>query len=287
MKNINKSILIAEATLLTITRSAYSIEDALYTMLEKTDIPQHVNLEPGWKQMDTKTTIEQGLECSDNVRKIFEEITKDEVGRLALRAFYQGQKTFGKKLRIIEDRPFITPDGEEVTNIFIEDDFAIYVDLAKLQKKDVTTIGWCNGRIFPKKETPINIIFHELVHATHYITDGERDNTMETLDKIYGNNSEKYLWTYCVPTPETQKFVYEEEFYTIHGTFWSNGRFQYNPINCGLFEANRQRKAGIPIENIVQRIFHREYSIKYEKLSIQHIDKITTDFRKIFIDGNA
>lgn len=47
MKNINKSILIAEATLLTITRSAYSIEDALYTMLEKTDIPQHVNLEPG------------------------------------------------------------------------------------------------------------------------------------------------------------------------------------------------------------------------------------------------
>lgn len=292
MKNINKSILIAEATLLTITRSAYSIEDALYTMLEKADIPQHVNLEPGWKQMDTKTIIEQGLECSDNVRKIFEEIAQDEVGGLALRVFFQGQRKLGKKLRIIEGKPFITPDGEKLSNIFIEDDFAIYLNLEKLQKEDITTIGWSNGHMFPKKETPINIIFHELVHATHYITDGERDNTMETLDKIYGNNSEKYLWTYWFRkspplTSEEQKAVHEEEFYTLQGIFWRDGRFQYNPINCGLFEANRQRKAGIPIENIVQRIFHREYSIKYEKLSIQHIDKITTDFRKIFIDGNA
>ena len=50
-------------------------------------------------------------------------------------------------------------------------------------------------------------------------------------------------------------------------------------------EANMQRKSGIPLEKIVQRIFHREYNTKYETLSIQHIDKITTDFRKIFIDG--
>ena len=285
MKNINKGILFAGTTLLTLTRCAYGFEDTLYKMFEQTDIPRNIKFETTWEKVDVKTIIKQSLECSKNLRKIFEEIAKDEVGSLALRAFYQGQKALGTKLRIIEDRPFITQDGKELTNIFIEDDFA-YLNLEKLQKENITTIGWCNGRIFPKKETSINIIFHEFVHATHYITDGERDNTMETLDKIYGNNSEKYLWTYCVPNPETQKFVHEEEFYTIHGTFWSNGQFQYNPINCGLFEANRQHKAGIPVENIMQRIFHREYNVKYEKLSIQYIDKVTTDFKKIFVDKN-
>ena len=80
--------------------------------------------------------------------------------------------------------------------------------------------------------------------------------------------------------------MHEDEFYTIHGTFWSNGRFQYNPINCGLFEANRQHKAGIPVENIVQRIFHKKYNAKYEKLHIQYIDKVATDFKKIFVDKN-
>ena len=285
MKNINKSIVIT-VIMSYMIRCACVFEDTLYKMYEQMDIPRHIKLEVGWDKIDGKTIIEQSLECSDNVRKIFEEIADDEVGRLTLRAFYQGQKSFGKKLKIIEDRAFITPDGEKLTNIFIEKDFAIYLNLEQLKKEDITTIGWCNGRIFPKKETAINIVFHEFVHATHYITDGERDNTMETLDKIYGNNSEKYLWTYCFPTPQTQKFVHEDEFYTISGTFWSNGRFQYNPINCGLFEANRQRKSGVPIDNISQRIFHREYNAKYDKFHVQHIDKITADFRKIFVDKN-
>ncbi len=92
-------------------------------------------------------------------------------------------------------------------------------------------------------------------------------------------------WFFKTPpaTPEEQKFVHEEEFYVIHGTFWRDGRFQYNPINCGLFEANRQHKAGIPVENIVQRTFHKEYNTKYEKLSIQYIDKVTTDLKKYLL----
>ena len=166
MKNINKSILIAEATLLTIRRSAYSIEDALYTMLEKTDIPQHVNLEPGWKQMDTKTTIEQGLECSDNVRKIFEEIAQDEVGGLALRVFFQGQRKLGKKLRIIEGNPYTSENGLEQTNIFTYNDFAIYLDLKQLQ--GVTTAGYHNGQIVEKEENAINILSQEFAYAIHY-----------------------------------------------------------------------------------------------------------------------
>ena len=201
-------------------RCACGFEDTLYKMYEQMDIPRHIKLEVGWDKIDGKTIIERSLDCSDNVRKIFEEISDDEVGRLTLRAFYQGQKTFGKKLRIIEDRPFLTPDGEELTNIFIENDFAIYLNLERLKKEDITTIGWCNGRIFPKKETTINIIFHEFVHATHYITYGERDNTMVTLDQIYGDSPDKYLWTYWFrrvspSTIEEQKFVHEEEFYTF------------------------------------------------------------------------
>ena len=66
----------------------------------------------------------------------------------------------------------------------------------------------------------------------------------------------------------------------------SNGQFQYNPVNCGLFEANRQRKSGVPIDNISQRIFHREYNEKYDKFHVQYTDKITADFRKIFVDKN-
>ena len=206
-KKLSKSILIAGVTL-SMTRCAYGFEDTLYKMFEQTDIPRNIKFETTWEKVNVTKIIEQSLECSKNLRKIFEEIADDEVGRLTLRAFYQGQKNFGKKLRIIEDRPFITPDDEEVTNIFIENDFAIYLNLEKLQKENITTIGWCNGR------------------------------------------------------------------------------FQYNPINCGLFEANRQHKAGIPVENIVQRILHKEYNAKYEKLSIQYIDKVTTDFKKIFVDKN-
>ena len=138
MNNIKKCILITGATLLTITRSAYGVEDTLYTMLEQTDISKRVKLELGWEKMNVKTIIDKSIECTATTKKLFEEIAQDEVGAFSIKFSRQGQKAFGKKLKIIEDRPFITPDGEELTNVFIEKDFAIYLDLKQLQS--VTTV---------------------------------------------------------------------------------------------------------------------------------------------------
>ena len=90
-KKLIKGILIAEVTL-SMTRCAYGFEDTLYKMFEQTDIAQHIYLGKDWKNVDVTKIIEQSLECSDNIRKIFEEIAQDEVGRLTLRTFYQGQK---------------------------------------------------------------------------------------------------------------------------------------------------------------------------------------------------
>ncbi len=287
-KKLIKGILIAEVTL-SMTRCAYGFEDTLYKMFEQTDIAQHIYLGKDWKNVDVTKIIEQSLECSDNIRKIFEEIAQDEVGRLTLRAFYQGQKIFGKKLRVIEDRAYINKNGDAQTNTFAHEDFAIYLDLTQLN--DVTTVGYCNGGIFEKRETAINILFHEFVHAVHYVMDDMKDLDEELLGHLYDDNPDRYYWTGGSVQDDENFPPDDEEIYTIDGLFLRDGQIQFNPICSVLFEANQQIKSGVKIKDISIRVLHCLFKDKPEDyISFDVLDRIEsevkTNLRKIFIDSS-
>ncbi len=285
-KNLNKCILIAGATLTTLTRSACGFEDALYTMFEQTDIPQRVKLEPDWKKVDVKAIIENSIECTPNSKKLFEEIAQDEVGCLALKVFYHGQKKLGKKLKIL-NKSYVNEAGESSSCIFVNEEFTIYLDLERLQKEPITTVGYCNRKIFPKKEAVINILFHEFVHAIHYIADDIRDLNSNLLDHLYGDNPDKYYWTAGSEADNEEATPDDEEIYTIDGLFLSDGKILFNPICSALFEASRQIKAGIKFEDISIRVFHCIFDDEYENVVsfdiLEAIEaEVKTNLRQIF-----
>jgi len=110
---------------------------------------------------------------------------------------------------------------------------------------DVTTVGYCNGGIFEKRETAINILFHEFVHAVHYVMDDMKDLDEELLGHLYDDNPDRYYWT-GVSVQDDENFPPDdEEIYTMMGYSCAMGKF--NLIRSVAFYSRQTSKLNLAL----------------------------------------
>jgi hypothetical protein len=117
-------------------------------------------------------------------------------------------------------------------------------------------------RLVPKYDSIGDTIFHELCHALHTCNESAQTEC-KLLERIYGSQQEKYLWTYD-KSKRPDKYEDDEELYNITGYF--DGGF--DPINCNMYDIYKCLKNKEPI---IQRVFHAGYASVRQKIDNNEI----------------
>ena len=181
------------------------------------------------------------------VKDTLDTIWNNDAGNLLLRRLYKVIKNDKQRLTILWD----TCDKEGNSNLFCHD-MTVYLDTRKFGQ----CIGYRNGELCTLPETLDDVLFHEMMHGLHKLT-GENDTDgYDVINHLHKFPNNMTIFNECCKV-----WTNNEEVHTITGLYLGvDGKLHFDCLNTNSYMVLKALKNGTPINRIIQRVFHCDYT---------------------------
>ena len=232
------------------------------------------------QRIDSKELLHKTIKYADckcsvfayknpDIKQALDTICNNKVGALMLKLIYKHISSDFRPLRIwnnddtfenLDYKRFgikITPRTEEEksNDCFDRGDLIVYLMISDLS--NIKFARYAEQHVICGKPEPLDcVLFHELVHALHYLMRRNGSGKTNALDYFYGHSEIKQKWG------KFDKPLTDEEFSDITGWYYDKkqSKIRFDPINSNMYEVCKYCKTLNSRMDFHPRISHKGYA---------------------------